>query len=117
MKKNVFFLQKNYDIFEGRKLLPRRFRTVKMERAFGINELEARIDDELRFIRYHPENWKKRESEDAGVYQVVVIGGGMGGMAVAFALLKIGIFDIQIVDQQPAGKEGPWATYARMKTL
>ncbi len=65
-----------------------------MKNTFGINELEERIDDELRFIRCHPQNWEKIENRDNGVYQVIIVGGGMAGMATAFALLKIGVFNI-----------------------
>ncbi|MBI5273367.1 MAG: NAD(P)/FAD-dependent oxidoreductase [Chlamydiia bacterium] len=88
-----------------------------MRRTIGLQELEGRVRDDLRFLGYHPNNWQTARRGKNGLYQVVIIGGGMAGMAAAFALLKVGIFNIVMVDQQPAGKEGPWDTYARMKAL
>lgn len=52
-----------------------------------------------------------------GVYDVVIIGGGQSGMGAAFALRKERVSNILILDENPAGREGPWLTYARMITL
>ena len=48
---------------------------------------------------------------------VVLIGGGMCGLVAAFALLRLGISNLRILDRSEAGQEGPWITYARMETL
>src|SRR6185295_10115670 len=47
----------------------------------------------------------------------LVVGGGMCGQTAAFALLREGIRNIRCVDREPYGREGPWATYARMEIL
>ena len=47
----------------------------------------------------------------------VIVGGGMCGMLVWFALQSAGMRNVRIVDCNPAGFEGPWETYARMETL
>lgn len=41
----------------------------------------------------------------------------MSGCTTAFALRKLGIHNVRIFDENPEGTEGPWITYARMKTL
>jgi cation diffusion facilitator CzcD-associated flavoprotein CzcO len=48
---------------------------------------------------------------------VVVLGGGMCGLVASFALQRAGIRNLRILDRSPAGREGPWVTYARMETL
>lgn len=88
-----------------------------MKKIIGLKELEERVQDDLRFLGYDPNNWQPAGRIENGLYQVVIIGGGMAGMAAAFALLKVGVFNINIFDQQPSGKEGPWGTCARMNAL
>ena len=51
------------------------------------------------------------------VLDVVIVGGGMCGMLVWFALQSAGIRNVRIIDRNPEGVEGPWLTYARMETL
>lgn len=80
----------------------------------GLEDLNKKVEKDLSMIDYPPKAWRK---EDDGIYDVVIIGAGMTGLTAAFALLKKGIFKIKLFDENPAGKEGPWATYARMKTL
>ncbi|HSW86261.1 MAG TPA: NAD(P)/FAD-dependent oxidoreductase, partial [Rhabdochlamydiaceae bacterium] len=48
---------------------------------------------------------------------VAIIGGGMSGTAIAFALKEKGISNIQIFDVAEEGKESHWLFSARMKTL
>lgn len=90
---------------------------LPIKKVIGLNELAERVRDDLRFLGHNPNNWQVARKAENGVYQVVIVGGGMAGMAAAFALLKVGIFNINIIDQQPSGREGPWSTYARMKAL
>ena len=47
----------------------------------------------------------------------MVIGGGMCGLTVAFALLRRGVRRLRILDRAPEGREGPWVTIARMETI
>lgn len=54
---------------------------------------------------------------DGHVYDVVIVGGGQSGLGAAFGLLRERIPNIMIIDENPAGQEGPWDTYARMVTL
>lgn len=46
-----------------------------------------------------------------------MIGGGQSGLSTAFGLKRERITNITVLDENPAGIEGPWITYARMVTL
>lgn len=74
---------------------------------------------DLILLDYPPLNWRDElpPHAEAMDYDVVIIGGGMAGLTAGAALYKEGIFRIAIFDQSPKGMEGPWVTYARMKTL
>jgi cation diffusion facilitator CzcD-associated flavoprotein CzcO len=48
---------------------------------------------------------------------VLIVGGGQSGVAIAFALMRAQVTNILVVDRAPRGLEGPWRTYARMPTL
>lgn len=73
-----------------------------------------RLTREFDYINYPPESWV---TPSPNQFDVVVIGAGMAGLAVAFALKRLGISKIGIFDQSTTGYEGPWLTYARMPTL
>jgi cation diffusion facilitator CzcD-associated flavoprotein CzcO len=84
----------------------------------GLDGLEARLRDDLACLNYPPANWVPPTRHPSGpVSDVVVIGGGMCGLAAGFALRRHGIGNLRILDRSPAGREGPWATTARMETL
>ena len=85
-----------------------------MQNTKGLQELEKRVAEELNLINFPPENWLPSKPD---VLDVAVIGAGMAGLAASFALLKLGIRHLRIFDQNPSGAEGPWITYARMRTL
>jgi cation diffusion facilitator CzcD-associated flavoprotein CzcO len=86
--------------------------------AIGLPALEARLADDLRALNYPPSNWVPQTLHAGGkVTDVIVIGGGMCGLAASFALRRRGIRNIRILDRAPAGLEGPWMTSARMETL
>ncbi len=85
----------------------------------SLEALEARLRCDLAYLNYPPKNWVKPltpDSEDEA-FDVVVIGGGMVGIASAFALMRNGIANIAVVDAADTGQEGPWVTTARMRTL
>ncbi|BBF85008.1 nucleoside-diphosphate-sugar epimerases [Aquitalea magnusonii] len=83
----------------------------------GLAALESRIRQDLDYLGLPAKNWTIPASHPEGeVKDVVIVGGGMSGLAVAAALAFNGV-DAEIYDQSPAGLEGPWATTARMITL
>ena len=85
----------------------------------SLAALDQRVQDDLSTLNYPPKNWipptKKPDGSDA--LDVVIIGGGMGGLTACFALLRVGISNLRIFDRAEKNYEGPWATYARMETL
>jgi cation diffusion facilitator CzcD-associated flavoprotein CzcO len=87
--------------------------------ASSLPELESRLAYDLGCLNYPAANWVLPTPPRAGteVVDVVVIGAGMAGLAAGFALIRRGIRNIRILDRAPAGREGPWVTFARMQTL
>ncbi len=61
-----------------------------------------------------PENWVACSDYD---HDVVIVGGGQSGVAIAFALRRAGIHRVQVIDAAEEGKAGIWSTIARMRTL
>lgn len=83
-----------------------------------LAELEADIARDLALIAHPRAPWlQPKTSGGAPVLDVLVIGAGQCGLAVAFALLRDKVSNILCIDRAPFGQEGPWATYARMHTL
>lgn len=48
---------------------------------------------------------------------VLIVGAGQCGLAVAFGLMRERVTNVLCLDENEPGQEGPWATYARMVTL
>ncbi len=90
-----------------------------MESTIGLDALRQRVRGDLVCLNYPPLNWVVPANHPGGtpVSDVVVIGGGMAGLVLIFSLLRLGIRNIRCLDRNPAGREGPWVTYARMETL
>jgi cation diffusion facilitator CzcD-associated flavoprotein CzcO len=84
------------------------------EPPLSLPELEARLRQDLAVLNLPPANWV---TPTEGAADVLIIGGGMLGLAASFALTRLGILNHRVLDQAPAGREGPWVTYARMETL
>lgn len=84
----------------------------------GLGELEARLAQELALIDLGGPDWTHpRRHEGMPVHDVVIVGGGQSGLAAAFALRRERVNNVLILDENEAGFEGPWVTYARMVTL
>lgn len=82
--------------------------------AKPLAALEAEVRRDLARINYPPANWTLTED---GTLDVLVVGGGQMGLSASFALARLGIPRHLVIDAAPEGREGPWVTYARMKTL
>lgn len=84
----------------------------------NLAALEAQLARQLALIGHGGPDWTRPRARPGGhVYDVVIVGGGQSGLAAAFGLLRERISNILIIDENPAGYEGPWETYARMLTL
>ncbi len=87
--------------------------------ASGLAALARRIHAELALFEHPPKEWVTplRGPRGERVRDVVVLGSGQGGLAVAFGLMRERVTNIEVLDASPAGQEGPWVTTARMITL
>jgi len=86
----------------------------------SIAELEGRIARDLELLLIPPTKaWLQPQSHPqwGPLLDVAIIGAGMAGLSAAFALKRLGVFNVRVFDRSPTGYEGPWATYARMEML
>lgn len=85
--------------------------------GFGLKQLEARYQQDIEWLNLPAKEWIPQHIKDnQTVIDVVIIGGGQSGLAVATALKHMHVPAV-ILDQSPEGFEGPWVTTARMETL
>jgi cation diffusion facilitator CzcD-associated flavoprotein CzcO len=85
----------------------------------GLAALERQVQRDLACLAYPARPWPEPRAWRSGepLYNVLVVGAGQGGLATAFALQRERVRSVLVVDAAPAGKEGPWVTFARMRTL
>lgn len=81
--------------------------------------LEARVRRDLALIAYPELRWLPEVRGPAGerVVDVLVVGGGQCGQALSLKLKLERIDNHLVIDRGPAGAEGPWRTFGRMRTL
>ncbi|MEP4379067.1 MAG: SidA/IucD/PvdA family monooxygenase [Alphaproteobacteria bacterium] len=87
--------------------------------AESLGALEARVRHELALLD-HPKNaWVPPRNHRSGlpVFDVLMVGAGQSGLGTLFALGREKVTNILAVDRSPAGREGPWVTFARMRQL
>jgi cation diffusion facilitator CzcD-associated flavoprotein CzcO len=83
----------------------------------GLAALEQRLARDLELLGLPPRAWiPARSAEGDRLLDVVIIGAGQAGLAAAIGLAHLGIHAV-VLDRAPEGREGPWATTARMETL
>lgn len=84
----------------------------------SLEALNEQVKRDLSYLAFGGEDWVCPTHHPEGhVYDTVIIGGGQGGLGVAFGLLRERISNILVIDENVEGYEGPWVTYARMMTL
>ena len=95
-----------------------RLAQVPAARAACFAALDARVRHDLATLNIPAADWvPPAGGADGHVHDVVIVGGGQSGLGVAFGLIREGVRNILVLDENPKGREGPWATYARMVTL
>lgn len=87
--------------------------------APGLVALEAHLAESLERLQEPATAWVPPTTAPDGstALDVAILGAGMAGLAAGFALKRDGVPRVALFDPAPAGEEGPWATYARMRTL
>ena len=85
----------------------------------GLEALARRVKAELEMLEIPLRQWVPQRCDAAGVplAGVVLVGAGLSGLSIAFGLMRQGITRVQIIDAAELGREGPWITTARMRTL
>jgi cation diffusion facilitator CzcD-associated flavoprotein CzcO len=92
--------------------------TLMASAPAGLAALEARLQQDLQWLELPGKAWVPARTVDGReVRDVVVIGAGMCGLAACAALIQLGIRNIVALDRAAPGREGPWVTFARMRTL
>ncbi len=85
----------------------------------GTASLIARIQRDLELIAHPRMPWliphKAPDGTDA--LDVLIVGAGQSGIVTAFGLKRARVDNILVLDIAARGQEGPWLTYARMRTL
>jgi cation diffusion facilitator CzcD-associated flavoprotein CzcO len=87
--------------------------------AVGLPALERRVARDLRLISYPEIDWVPRRTTADGrpLLDVLVVGAGQGGLALLWQLKRERVPNVAAIDRKPAGREGIWLDFARMKTL
>ncbi len=84
----------------------------------SVVRLSDRVRRELTYLSYPSREWTvPRYRDGARALDVLIVGGGQGGLATAFGLKLERITNIRVVDRNPRGLEGPWRRFARMTEL
>ncbi len=85
----------------------------------ALQALTARVRDDLARIDHPRLDWMQPTKAPDGTtaLDVLIVGGGQAGLAIAHGLSRARVRNILVVDKAPKGREGPWRTYARMRTL
>ncbi|QPF85173.1 NAD(P)/FAD-dependent oxidoreductase [Bradyrhizobium genosp. L] len=86
--------------------------------ATGLAALEARLKQDLAWLELPSKSWVPRRVVDGqDVIDVVIVGAGMAGLVTSGMLKRLGVDNHRVIDRAPTGQEGPWVTFARMRTL
>jgi cation diffusion facilitator CzcD-associated flavoprotein CzcO len=90
-----------------------------MSTSGGLGALEDALRRDLELLDFPKRPWVLPRSTADGrrVLDVLIIGGGQGGLSIAFGLQRERVDNLLVVDESPIDREGPWRTFARMITL
>jgi FAD-dependent urate hydroxylase len=85
----------------------------------ALTALEAEVRDDLAKTSHPSAPWLEPKTGPDGqpALDVLIVGGGQSGLAIAFGLRRSQVTNILTIDKAEEGKEGPWLSYARMPTL
>jgi cation diffusion facilitator CzcD-associated flavoprotein CzcO len=85
----------------------------------GLAALEAQVRRDRELTRFPEPEWVPAITAPDGseALDVLIVGAGQGGQAVAAALQRERVGRVMLIDRAPAGAEGIWRGLARMITL
>jgi FAD-dependent urate hydroxylase len=84
-----------------------------------LTALAAQVSADLSKITHPSMPWLTPVTAPDGrpALDVLIVGAGQSGLAIAFALQRSQVTNILVLDKAEQGSEGPWLTYARMPAL
>jgi cation diffusion facilitator CzcD-associated flavoprotein CzcO len=83
--------------------------------ADAAAQLEAQTRNTLRWAGREPADWVRARGEVD--HNVVIVGGGQSGVAIAHALKRKGVGRVDVIDRAEPGQAGIWRSIARMHQL
>ncbi len=85
----------------------------------ALAALDQRVKAELELLEIPLRQWVPQRLDSAGkpLTDVVIVGAGLSGLSIAFGLRRQGVTRVLLIDAAEPGREGPWITTARMRTL
>ena len=85
----------------------------------SLDDLAALVQRDLDLMTYPMKAWTlpRRAPDGATALDVLIVGAGQAGLAAGFGLMQQRVTNILTIDDNGAGREGPWGVYARMETL
>jgi len=87
--------------------------------AGRLEQLAARARQDLFMLRHPEVDWvPERQGPDGRrLLDVLIVGGGQGGLAIAAYLIRERVTNIEVIDKAPYGREGVWNGFARMPVI
>jgi FAD-dependent urate hydroxylase len=86
----------------------------------SLPELNSAITDHLQDWRFYSvQSWVKprKTAEEVPIHDVLIVGAGQSGLALAYSLKLRGIRRLIVLDAQRSDRPGPWSSFARMRSL
>ncbi|RMX05859.1 NAD(P)/FAD-dependent oxidoreductase [Corticibacter populi] len=81
----------------------------------ALQQLQHNVEQSFRWSAPQPANWVP---PTPGVdHDVVILGGGQTGVAIAYGLRRQGVNNTLVIDQAQPGEAGIWTNIARMNLL
>ena len=81
----------------------------------AARQLREQTQRSQRWARRDPSDWvRARRGVD---HNVVIVGGGQSGIAIAYGLKRKGVGRVEVIDRAEPGQTGIWRTTARMHQL
>ena len=92
---------------------------LKAGAAERLAHLVRCVDEERAILDFPERHWvaPHRSADGQPILNVLIVGAGQAGIAIAFALLRDHVDGVLCIDMMPEGQEGPWLSLARMTTL
>ena len=92
--------------------------TTMTPNAAGLAALEERLKQDFSWLELPAKSWVPRRAVNGEtIVDVVIVGAGMAGLVASAILKRLGVDNHLVLDRTRAGEEGPWVTFARMRTL